>query len=384
MQISGGASYTGDGRSPGVGALAPLILALLALGVAGCDSGGAPEAAQSDPRPAARPLRLFSPASVWNARLGSRTELDPRSDALVEELLRQVREEREARHGPWIGIGKSSTPIYRVPPDQPRVAVQLDSEIPRGPAQAFAAVPLPGDARPAAGADSHLTVWQASRDRLWEFFGMTRQADGWHARWGGAIDRVSESPGYFTSEAWPGARWYWGATATSLPVAAGVMTVRELRRRRIEHALALSIKRVRAGVFAWPAQRSDGVTDDPEAIPEGARFRLDPRLDLASLRLPPVAEAIAHAAQRYGMIVRDKSTTVAFYAEDPLPYSRDPYPAILGADYPGDVGRLLDRFPWRRLQLVRMSLCRERSQRQLAEARDRGTGECLRRNGLDY
>ncbi|MGH2744269.1 MAG: hypothetical protein ACRDLY_09745 [Thermoleophilaceae bacterium] len=363
-----------------------VLLALLTLAVAGCDSGGSHAVSEPDPRAAEReePPRLFSPESVWNERLGSRTRPDPRSRALVNELLRQVSEEREARHGPWIGIGKASTPIYRVSRDQRAVEVELDSKIPKGPSRAFAAVPLPADARPADGPDAQLTVWQPASDRLWEFFGMSRQADGWHARWGGAIDRVSHSVGYFTSDAWPGARWYWGATATSLPIAAGVMTVEELRRGRIEHALALNLKRVRAGVFSWPAQRSDGETEHPDAIPEGARFRLDPKLDIASLRLPRATEGVALAAQRYGLIVRDKSSTVALYAEDPAPYRRDPYPAILGPVYPGDVGRLLDRFPWHRLQLVRMRLCGERTQRQLAEARDRGTGECLERGGLDY
>ena len=38
----------------------------------------------------------------------------------------------------------------------------------------------------------------------------------------------------------------------------------------------------RAGVFSWPAQRTDGLLDSPDAIPEGARFRLDPNLDIAS------------------------------------------------------------------------------------------------------
>jgi hypothetical protein len=338
--------------------------------------GNARETAPDAPPATSAKERLFAPSSFWNAPLSPTEEVDPRSDVLVGELEAQVGEEIAAGHGPWIGTTKSSTPIYRVPQDQPPVEVKLDSQIPHGPYQAFQAVPLPPGARPANGADRHLTVWQRSTDRLWEFFGLERRSAGWHARWGGAIDRVSKSPGYYTSSSWPGARFYWGATATSLPVAGGVMTIDELRRRRIDHALALNIKRVRARAYSWPAQRSDGQTPGEDQIPEGARFRLDPDLDIDSLGLHPVTAAIARAAQRYGLVVRDKSTTVALYAEDPTPYARDPYLELLAPYYPGQVNRVLEDFPWHRLHLLQLRLCPERTPAQLRRARDYATGEC--------
>jgi hypothetical protein len=353
------------------------------LPLAGCvgedqsDLGGAaPKATPDPPRATSAKQQLFAPSSFWNAPLSPTEELDPRSDVFIGELEAQVREEIAARHGPWIGTTKSSTPIYLVPRDQPPVVVKLDSEIPHGPYQAFKAVPMPPGARPADGADRHLTVWQPSTDRLWEFFGLERGSDGWHARWGGAINRVSNSPGYYTSSSWPGARFYWGATATSLPVAGGVMTVDELRRRRIDHALALNIKRVRAGAFSWPAQRSDGQTSGEDQIPEGARFRLDPDLKIDSLGLHPVTAAIARAAQRYGLVVRDKSSTVALYAEDPGPYGQDPYLDLLAPYYPRQVNGVLEDFPWHKLQLLKLRLCPERTPAQLRRARDYATGDC--------
>ena len=63
---------------------------------------------------------------------------------------------------------------------------------------AFDAVPIPANAQPAAGSDAEMTIWQPSTDKLWEFFQMQKEADGWHAAWGGAIDNVSQSPGYYT------------------------------------------------------------------------------------------------------------------------------------------------------------------------------------------
>jgi hypothetical protein len=376
-------------RRPGSPLRRALAAGAILLGLGGCLDEDRSELRELSPKPRrdsptviGTEKRLFAPWSFWNAPLSRDEELDPRSRVLVAELVAQVREEIAARHGPWIGTTKSSTPIYRPPQDQPLVEVKLDSQIPSGPRRAFRAVPLPPDAQPARGGDRHLTVWQPSTDRLWEFFGLERRPDGWHARWGGAIRNVSSSPGYYTSRSWPGARFYWGATATSLPVAGGVMTIDELRRRRIDHALALNLKRVRAGAFAWPAQRSDGQIPGEDQIPEGARFRLDPDLDIDALGLRPVAAAIARAAQRHGLIVRDKSTTVALYAEDPAPYRQDPYPDLLAPYYPGHLDRLLEGFPWNHLQLLKLRLCPERTPAQLRHARDHATGECAPRGEL--
>jgi hypothetical protein len=106
-------------------------------------------------------------------------------------------------------------------------------------------------------------------------------------------------------------------------------------------------------VFRWPAQRTDGWINGGLVVPEGMRFRLDPTLDIASLHLPPLVRMLAEAAQRYGIVVRDKSGGVTFYAEDPAPLGANPYAGdngFFGGDYPN---HLLARFPWSRLQALR-------------------------------
>ena len=103
------------------------------------------------------------------------------------------------------------------------------------------------------------------------------------------------------------------------------MRTAELQAGRIDHALAFAIPHTKLWKsWSWPAQRSDGDTDSADAIPEGARFRLPADLDIDALRLPPVTAAIAKAVQRYGMVLRDKSGAVSFYAEAPT--GADPYP----------------------------------------------------------
>jgi hypothetical protein len=169
---------------------------------------------------------------------------------------------------------------------------------------------------------------------------------------------VSQNPGYYGPDAWPGAQTDWGATASSLPIIGGVIMLREFRAGIIAHALALNLPETRAGVFAWPAQRTDGVGGN-DTIPEGARLRLDPRLDLNSLSLPPVTRLITEAAQRYGLIVRDQTGHgIGLFAEDPTQYGGNQLyyapTGIFRGEYPS---MLLKSFPWRYLQVLRMHLC---------------------------
>jgi hypothetical protein len=307
--------------------------------------------------PGAEPTELsglFSPNSVWNRPdVGSQPLGDPR---LAQEFTQEAESELKQQIGPWIQTNTSSTPVYVVGPEQRCVPVRLDvtQAYGRTLSRAFARVPLPYNARPAAGSDEHLTVIQPSTNSMWEFWRMRREGDQWHAAWGGAMHDVSANPGYYTAGSWPGARSYWGSTATSLPVVAGTMTVGELERGQINHALAVSLPNARKGVFAFPAQRTDGTLTSSVAIPEGAMFRLDPKLDLKSLHLPRVVDIMAQAAQRYGIIVRDKTLhAIGFYAEDPTPLGANPYTRLFDGRSPSE---LMASFPWKYLQAVKMKL----------------------------
>jgi hypothetical protein len=318
---------------------------------------------RSEALPAHRPKRetpngrLFAPTSFWNQRLSGTAPIDPSSATLVQALVAEVAREQTAAIGPWIGANSGSTPLYRVGHAQHRVRVHLDSRTSRGSRalqRAWASVPIPNDAKPAAPTDRHMTIWQPATDTLWDFFGAQKLSDGWHAEWGGAIRHVSKSPGYYTSAAWPGATRNWGATASSLPVIGGTMLVNELRSGRIDHALALNVPAARPGIFAWPAQRTDG--DGPlSALPEGARLRLDPTVDVGSLHLPRMTRMIALAAQRYGLVVRDQTHHgISLFAENPVQFGGDPYKRYFRGRTPP---QMLANFPWDRLQVLQMHLC---------------------------
>jgi hypothetical protein len=305
------------------------------------------------------PFRFFSPRSFWNRPVPDHARLDRRSAAVMSAFDDEVVAEEHTNRGPWINTVTYSVPIYTVPADEPKVRVTLGRfPVMHALQSAWNAVPLPLDARPAAGSDGHLVVWQPSTDRLWEFWRLVHGSEGWSASWGGAMQNVSSNPGVYGPEAWPGAKPNWGASASSLSIAGGLITLEDLEKGQINHALAMAAPDVRGGVFASPAQRTDGTSTDPLSLPEGAHLRLDPTLDLASLHLPRLTLMMAEAAQRYGIYVRDSGEIACFYAQDPTPTGTEPYGGQHGyfeGKYPNQV---LADFPWSHLQLLKMELRR--------------------------
>lgn len=336
-----------------------MLAAGLAATVAGCGAVQRTDTGALVPSPILHPppaTRLFSADGIWNQAVPPGAPLDPRSGELVAGLAAEAAREQSAGIGPWIATSLSSVPLYEVRADQPVVQVQVDNLAPYklSLARAFRSVPLPAGAEPAPGSDSQLALWQPATDRMWEFFEMHREPDGWHANWGGAMAHVSSNPGWFSTAAWPGAQDDWGATGTGLALAGGLITVRELERGRIDHALALALPTARAGCRALPAPRTDGADPSPGVLPEGAHLRLDPNVNVGALGLPRAAEIIALAAQRYGIVVRDKTAhAIGFYAEDPHRLGRDPYPSLFDGLSPGE---LLRDLPWGRLQVLRAPL----------------------------
>jgi hypothetical protein len=343
-----------------------LIAILLCVLTGGCGSDLAqrPAVAEVIAKPAAihaksatgvAPFRFFSPSSFWNEPVPINAPLAPDSATVVDAFAEKIAAAESSGGNPTINTIRWSVPIYTVPANEPTVRVKL---LHRSAALqvAWDAVPLPSDAQPAAGTDKHLVVWQPSTNRLWEFWRLENTSSGWQAQWGGAMEKVSSNPGVYNSKAWRGADSIWGGSASSLSLAGGLITLEDLEQGVINHALNLTVPNVRAGVYASPAQRDDGTSTNPLSLPEGARLRLNPRLDLAALHLPRLTLMIAEAAQRYGLFVRSRGANVAFEGQDPIPTGTEPYGGPHGY-FEGKTGpELLASFPWSQLELLKMKL----------------------------
>jgi hypothetical protein len=348
------ASTGGSGSPEGIPGSEPASGSEGATGSSSEGASGSPGGASSTSEPSA-PFRLFSPTGPWNEPVPADAALDPSSVAVVGVFNEEIAALKQAGKEPGINTVAYSVPIYTVPTNQPTVKVTL-TQTASALQSAWSAVPLPATAKPAAGTDEHLVVWQPSANRLWEFWRLVHGTGGWHASWGGAMQNVSSNPGVYGLEAWPGATPWWGASASSLSIAGGLMTLEDFKLGQINHALALGIPHVRIGIYASPAKRTDGKFTEPLSLPEGAHLRLDPNLNLAALKLPPVTLKIAEAAQRYGIFIRDTAGNVCFYAQDPIPTGTEPYTGPYGYFEGKSAGQLMASFPWSHLQLLKMQL----------------------------
>jgi hypothetical protein len=329
------------------GALGALFLAvgrctLIAL-AAGCTpAASAKEAVLTD--------SVFAPDSFWYSAIPKKVELHADSDAFVGEFLRQ----KKAFYGNVnINTKSYASPVFVVDADVPTVPVKewdcqkkkfKDKDL----AQQWAAVPMPEEAEAGSGNDSEMSIYQPSTDTIWEFW-QARKVDGqWQACWGGRLAKASKSDGVFSR--------HYGTTATSLPFIGGQITAEELRRGEIRHVIGISlVDAEHFNVVSWPAHRSDGYNPkkEPNRIPEGLRFRLDPDVNVDKLKLHPIGKIIAKAAQKYGFVIWDKAGAISIRAQNPKSYMArgepDPYPTL----FKGTPSyAILNGIPWDRLQFL--------------------------------
>lgn len=210
----------------------------------------------------------------------------------------------------------------------------------------FTGVPVPEDAKAATGSDGQMTIYDPATDQMWEFWKMQRDpATGqWGACWGGRIDNWSTNESVFPAG--------FGASASGMAIAPGMVTMAEARAGRIDHALTLALPGPSALGVSWPANRTDGSSTDADAPYEGQRLRLRSDLDLDSYNLTPIGRMIAESAQKYGFIVTDKSGAVSVSAESGLVQESrtgvNPWRQYLG----GGGWAAMRHFPWSELEAL--------------------------------
>lgn len=296
---------------------------------------------------------VFAPTSFWYTRIPANAPLHSNSAGFVADFLRQVRS--------YYGNVAINTTAYASPVYEPASGIStskitqwdcqhkgfLDASL----ATQWTAVPVPSYATPSDGSDGEMTIYQPDSNTLWEFWQARKVNGQWQACWGGKMQNVSASSGI-----WPPG---YGTTATGLPFIGGQITAEELKRGEIRHAIGIALVDLeRAGVYSWPANRSDGSNPGGAAnrIPEGLRLRLDPSLNVDALSLHPVARIIAKAAQQYGFVVWDKAGAISLRVQNPKSYTAlgqpDPYTALFNGT---QSYAILNGFPWDKLQFLPMN-----------------------------
>lgn len=298
-----------------------------------------PDAAGTAPAPAAAPRRdsgglgsaeLFGGAnSPWVQRLASDAPIDPNSDEYVRGLNAETFK---------MAMEEWSIPVYYADSSTPRYDVPLTVDW--APVGTLRDVPIPEGARPDPMDDAHLTIVDRSSGCVYDFWGATGSGGGMSARWGNAIP--SDSDGIYDGGM--------ASRASGFSAAAGLVTAEELRRGSIEHALVFAYPDTRSGGPVAPATKSDGRTDSSSALPQGARVRLDPSIDLASFGLSGAELTIARAMQRYGMILGDTSGAFTIYAQHPQSLADGAFSGLL----PRQTSLDMSNIPTQHLQVLEL------------------------------
>lgn len=234
-------------------------------------------------------LRLFPEESAWNTPIDDRP-VDPRSDLLLSTIGLEV-----PLH-PDFGTNRLRTRVYGIPyvvvdgPDVPGSTIEFmyADESDDG------LYPIPENPPIENGGDRHVLIVDRSDWRLYELYLVSGSARSWQAGSGAIFDlgATASRPRGWTS-----------ADAAGLAILPGLARVDEAYDlAEIRHALRFTLPRTRTQ-FIYPARHHAGAADDPGLPPMGLRLRLKASVNVGSM--PPGAQAIARALQRYGMILAD-------------------------------------------------------------------------------
>jgi hypothetical protein len=170
-------------------------------------------------------------------------------------------------------------------------------------------VDVDGVGGPPASDEGQVIFWDVARQEYWAFWRYQRGAGGGHASFQNGY-HYGTGPGFTGSVDSRSGR---GAGTSKL---VGLVLRDELDYGVVAHALDLAMPSP-ASDFVPPAMKSDGggsaAAGDP---PEGARFQLDPSIDVTQLPgLSREGRMIARALQVYGMFLVDGSGRNKIFVE---------------------------------------------------------------------
>lgn len=299
-----------------------ILLMVVVMAIATSPSAHAQDASQP-----------FTPDSPFRTSIPGNAAIDPNSAAMMAHATRDG--------GMYASMAEFGIPIYEAETTSPRYTVTctitwwgpcpFDGHL----------IPIPADARPQTGSDGALVVVvDGSSGLVYEFWQAEFANNQWTASFG-AVNQLG------------GTGWGGSSTGSGASRLAGVIRVDEIAQGVIPHALAVQTDNICAGVFRYPAIKTDGTSLRSDCVPEGARIRLDPTIDLSALDLAPAVRTVARAMQVYGAYVVDAGgapLSVSFERDSTAPDGQ------IGSVYEGAGLRWdydnLPGVPWHSLQVI--------------------------------
>jgi hypothetical protein len=266
------------------------------------------EVAAVDQQPSLLHRRPYTDSSPWNTPILPDAAVDPRSEAMIATIARS--NNGSLRSDPT----QYAYPVYFADAATPRVTLKCSGIVATNPPDGTWAreenrllhrVPIPPTAVPSAGSDAQIIVIDTETGDEYDVWRFVPPA--------GCTNVTRYVGGFYRS----GVETTYSSRGAGVPYLAGLVRPWEIEAGRIEHALAFGYALNRSERCVWPASKTDGSSEDLDAIPQGARLRLDPSLDLSQLSgLDASGRIIARALQEYGMFVIDNSGANKIYVED--------------------------------------------------------------------
>lgn len=284
------------------------LVALVVLGAAAAGCRASPSGSASPSVPTLPPLsgqRPYSQDSAWNTPIARDAPIDPRSRDMVATIDGPLTSDPTQYTFPVYSVD-AATPRFVVPSTKHRWTIVDPADATTTADQVT--VPIPAEARPAAGTDAQMIILDPATGTEWDLWQAERLGEGWTVANGSVYDvRLDGMPASY------------GSRGAGIPYLAGLIRPWEIAAGRIDHAIAFAYPGTARDRCVWPASKTDGDDRARFAIPEGARLRLDPTLgeaDFDRLGLSRTGKIIARALQQYGMILVDTSGRPKIYAED--------------------------------------------------------------------
>jgi hypothetical protein len=199
-------------------------------------------------------------------------------------------------------VGVQGRPVVWVPADQPMVRLSVEPGCQNFRLNTGGSAPIPPWAPTGGPPDYILTVYQPSRDSVWEFWQAHRltggaagdtTGTGWSACWAGKASLRTFS-GVFP--------WPYGETASGISNLATEVTEADVLSGSIKHAIGLQV--VNCTTSVYPADRGD-CSYHPGYPAEGQWFRFAPTVNCSFYSVTRFENEVCIAGQQRGFVVVD-------------------------------------------------------------------------------
>lgn len=262
--------------------------------------------------------------TFWDSPLPPNATLHPNSAAIVAEVVRQSKIAQLVVNGAQARPAWVPT-VATVPLGQALIPGVCNHDTIQT-AIAAAGLPIPPDLVPTPDSDSAVIILQPDAPDggfMWELQGfhwitpgvqwscnsLSRMAQADITQTGHFVDWVtgplSKTPGAEYST-WQSRAW--GIQGSGLPYLPGVLTLADILRGRVDHALLIEVYDGGSGQHVWPAARSDGgaLSGTAFLIAEGMWLRLP-----ANVFIDPswslMTRLYAQAARDFGLLITDRT-----------------------------------------------------------------------------